>query len=64
MSENGDILSKCAEKISECLSEEISEVKWSQSFKNKDNNFDCTYIIYLQLRLLHRRIFTNALFIR
>ena len=61
ISRNGDIVSKCAEKWSESLLEEISEVKLSQSFRKIDKEIDCTYVRYLQFRLLHRRIFTNEL---
>ena len=61
MSGNGNILSKCVEKWSESLLEEISEVNLSQSFKKIDKDFDCTYVRYLQFRLLHRGIFTDEL---
>ena len=64
ISRNGDILSKCAGKWSESLLEEISEVNLSQSFKKIDKDIDCTYVRYLQFRLLHRRIFTNELLYR
>ena len=37
MSGNGNLLSKCAEKRSESLLEEISEVNLSQSFKIQMN---------------------------
>ena len=52
---------KCAEKWSESLLEEISEVNLSQSVKKTDKEIDCTYVRYLQLRLLHRILFANEL---
>ena len=61
MSWNGDILRKCAEKWSESLLEEISEVNLSQSLKDTEKYFDCTYVRYLQFRLLHWGLFTNEL---
>ena len=46
---NGDtILSKCAEKWSESLLDEISEVSLSQSLKKIDKDSDYTYVSYLQ----------------
>ena len=64
ISRNGNILSKCAEKWSDSLLEEISEVNLSQYFKKIDKDIDCTYVRYLQFRLLHRRIFKNELLYR
>ena len=61
ISRNGDIVSKCAEKWSESLLEEMSKVNLSQSFKKIDKDIDCTYVRYLQFRLMHRIIFTNEL---
>ena len=46
---NGDtILSKCAEKWSESLLDDTSEVILNQSFKKIDEDIDCTYVSYLQ----------------
>ena len=41
--------------------EEISEVNVSKSLRKIDKDIDCTYVRYLQFRLLHRIIFTNEL---
>ena len=51
-------------KLLPYLLEEISEANLSQSFKKKHKDIDCTYVRYLQFRLLHRRIFTNELLYR
>ena len=60
MSENGDILSKCAEKWSESLKEELSEFNLTQAFKKIDKDIDRTYVQCLQLRLFHRRILRSS----
>ena len=50
----------CREMVRNLVRRDIrSEVSLSQSFMKIDKDFDCTYVRYLQFRLLHRRIFTN-----
>ena len=50
--------------MSESLKEELSEANLSQSFKKIFKDFDCTFVRYLQFRLLHGGIVTNELLYR
>ena len=50
--------------MSESLIEELSEANLSQSFKKIFKDFDCTFVRYLQFRLLHGGIITNELLYR